>query len=199
MVVFTDRHQAGYPLHHFVATLSLAADILGPRHWTVHFMSGILLENALAMSENRMGRPDAIGRRIVMLTRLQLAWASDVAQEHRMTNVFLENIRQSVGALRALGLRQEAANLAAEVVEDYKTFFGAADEDAVNLVSYAADANGAFASSFDWRSWPAELQSLNLDPLEAAEVPRRKTVLRDFMSRRSLPAPPALDPECSIQ
>ena len=46
LVLDHDVRHSQYTHEHFVATLLLALDVLGPRHWTVKFMACLLLENA---------------------------------------------------------------------------------------------------------------------------------------------------------
>lgn len=162
-----DAHHEQYPHQHFVATLFVAADLLGPKHWTVRHMAQLLLESAIGRT-NRDGRPPGLAsRQVIALARLQLAWFKDVAPDakYRVGSDFVNLMHLSMEALLSVGLKEPAANLAAAVMSDYQAAFGCDDKDAREIQKCASCSTGVLGGSvFAWSRWRDELAELKLDP-----------------------------------
>ena len=151
-----DDNHSNYTHEHFVATLLLAMDILGPRHWTVKWMAGLLLENAYAKCSKRIA---GCGKSLLVLIKYLMQWAKDVDPIEECTVDFVGCILQCVKALLALDWEREATALASRGFNFYRGVWGDRDADTLFLlkISTKMRVSQSFLDDFSWGTIQEEL------------------------------------------
>lgn len=156
LVIDHDLRHSKYTHEHFVATLLLALDTLGPRHWTVKFMASLLLENAnIKCCRGITG----LGSSMLCLLRCYVHWAEEVVPAEYCTVEFVGTVHHSVKALLALKWQKESAALARRCVRYYEGVWGPDDTDTVFLQMVSAKMKEAtsFLEEFSWETLLQEI------------------------------------------
>merc|ERR1712150_291740 len=186
LVLDHDACHGRYTHEHFVATSLLAAQVLGPRHWTVDFMVSLLLENAWSKADRGFR---TVGPALLYLAKFCWHWASDIMPAKQRTAGFTGLMLQCVRSLQRIGMAPEAAALACLCVDGYRNYWGSDDDDAcfLNKVACMCQDEGII-SRFSWGQSCSELARSCISTSEGkpdnGRITRTLQQLRNACDRR---------------